>query len=94
MLAQMGMPGSVELFVILVVAVVVFGLPLVVIAVVGALWLRSDDDYDERIRELETEIARLEAQVGDGAAADEFADPDGTGDRPTDGGRSSDPDDE
>ncbi|WP_209452144.1 hypothetical protein [Halosimplex halophilum] len=95
MLAQMGMPGGIELFVILVVAVVVFGLPLVLIAVVGALWLRSDDDYDERIRELETEIARLQAQVGDdgGATADEFADPDATGDRPTDGGRAADRDD-
>jgi hypothetical protein len=96
MLAQMGMPGGIELLVVLVVAVIVFGLPLVLIAVVGALWLRSDDDYDERIRELETEIARLQAQVGDddGPTADDFADPDddsgnGTADRSTDGGRSA-----
>ncbi|WP_436930335.1 hypothetical protein [Halosimplex halobium] len=95
MLAQMGMPGGIELLVVLVVALIVFGLPLVLIAVVGALWLRSDDDYDERIRELETEIARLQAQVGDdgGATADEFADADATGDRPTDGGRSTEHDD-
>ncbi|WP_436909351.1 hypothetical protein [Halosimplex marinum] len=89
MLLQMGIPGGVELLVILVMGLVLFGLPLVLIAVVGALWLRSDDDYDERIRELETEIARLQAQVGDdgGPTADDFADPDsgdGAADRSTD----------
>lgn len=103
MLLQMGVPGGIELLVVLVMGLLMFGLPLVLVAVLGALWLRSDDDYDERIRQLETEIARLHAQVGDDdrATADEFAGPDaadrstddGT-DYPTDGGRDADRDGE
>lgn len=99
----MGMPGGIELLVILVMGLLMFGLPLILVAVLGVLWLRSDDDYDERIRELETEIARLNAQVGHdgGATADEFTDPDaadrstddGT-DYPTDGGPNADRDSE
>lgn len=81
MFLQMGLPGGIELLVVLVMGLILFGLPLVLIAVVGALWLRSDDDYDERIRQLETEIARLNTQVGDdGAAADDFAPREGDGD--------------
>jgi sec-independent protein translocase protein TatA len=100
MLLQLGIPGGVELLVVLVMGLLMFGLPLVLVAVLGALWLRSDDDYDERIRQLETEIARLHAQVGDDghATADEFTDPDGGsgegGDYPSDGGRDADPDGE
>jgi len=94
MLLQMGMPGGIELLVILVMALIVFGLPLVLIAVVGALWLRSDDDYDERIRQLETEIARLQAQMGEdgGPTADDFTDPDDASgsDGSTGGGQSTD----
>ncbi|MFC7194221.1 hypothetical protein ACFQL4_05350 [Halosimplex aquaticum] len=45
-----------------------FGLPVLLVLVLGTAWLRSRDDYDDRIRELETEIARLQAQVGDGAS--------------------------
>jgi|GEM_PF-2124973 len=105
MLLQMGMPGGIELLVVLAMGLLMFGLPLVLVAVLGALWLRSDDDYDERIRQLETEIARLHAQVGDDghATADEFTDPaadrptddaadrptDDAADRPTDGGHDS-----
>ncbi|QLH77830.1 hypothetical protein HZS55_11190 [Halosimplex rubrum] len=101
MLLQLGMPGGLELLVVLVMGLLMFGLPLVLVAVLGALWLRSDDDHDERIRQLETEIARLHAQVGDdgGATADEFTDSDGTdtppddADHPTDGGPDPDRDD-
>jgi len=93
MFLQMGLPGGIELMVILVMGLILFGLPLVLIAVVGALWLRSDDDYDERIRQLETEIARLNAQVGDGdAAADDFAAPEEDSGADTDGGQSADTD--
>ncbi|MFB6138831.1 MAG: preprotein translocase subunit TatA [Halosimplex sp.] len=61
---QMGFPGVVELLVILVVGVIVFGIPLLVVVVLGGLWLRSRGDYEERISELEAEIARLQAEVG------------------------------
>ncbi|QLH81848.1 hypothetical protein [Halosimplex pelagicum] len=94
MLLQLGMPGGLELLVVLVMGLLMFGLPLVLVAVLGALWLRADDDHDERIRQLETEIARLHAQVGDddGATADEFTDP-GAADRPTDDAPDSPTDD-
>jgi len=77
MVLQFGIPGGPELLVILLIATFLFGLPILLIAVVGFLYLRSDDDYDERIRELESEIARLEAEVaadGDGEATVETGD--------------------
>ncbi|WP_206425144.1 hypothetical protein [Halosimplex salinum] len=97
MLLQFGIPGGVELLVIAVIALIVFGLPLVLIATVGVLWLRSDDDYDERIRELETEIARLQAEIGtdsDDATTTETGSEGtttdtGTDDPAADGGRES-----
>jgi len=61
---QMGIPGGVELLVIGMIAMLLFGIPLALIAVVGYLWLRNDDDYEERIRELESEIATLQAEIG------------------------------
>ena len=83
MVLQFGIPGGPELLVILLIAIFLFGLPILLIAVVGFLYLRSDgDDYDERIRELEAEIARLEAKVGANGDSDATT---GTGDTsPTD----------
>jgi len=78
MVLQFGIPGGPELLVILLIAIFLFGLPILLIAVVGFLYLRSDgDDYDERIRELEAEIARLEAEVGANGDGDATT---GTGD--------------
>ena len=78
MVLQFGVPGGPELLIVLLIAVLVFGLPVLLIGVVGFLYLRSDgDDYEERISELESEIARLEAEVaadGDGAATSETGD--------------------
>jgi sec-independent protein translocase protein TatA len=66
---QMGVPGGVELLVILLIALLLFGIPLVLVILAG-LWLRSEgDDYEERIEELEAEIAALQAEVGTDAAS-------------------------
>jgi hypothetical protein len=67
-------PGGVELIVILLIAILIFGIPLLLIGIVGALYLRaeSDDGEDvaERVDELEAEIAALRAEI----ATDERAD--------------------
>jgi sec-independent protein translocase protein TatA len=63
-----GVPGGPELLIILLISVLIFGVPLVVIAgAVVFLKLRSDDgeaDAD-RIAELEAEVERLREQVDD-----------------------------
>ncbi|WP_459192613.1 hypothetical protein [Halosimplex sp. J119] len=82
MLLQFGMPGGVELIVILLIGLLMFGLPVLLILLFGAAWLRSRGDYDDRIRELETEIARLQAQMGDDGDSAGTTDADTT--RPTD----------
>ena len=60
-----GIPGGPELLIILLVLLVVFGLPLLV-AAGAAVWLyrrRDDGDLDERVRELEGEIAELRREL-------------------------------
>ncbi|SDF16355.1 LapA family protein [Halorientalis regularis] len=52
-----GVPGAPELFVILLIAILLFGLPLVLVAG-GYFYLRRD----ESIEELEQRIADLEAE--------------------------------
>ncbi|SEN24688.1 sec-independent protein translocase protein TatA [Halorientalis persicus] len=52
-----GIPGGPELFVILLIAILLFGLPLVLVAG-GYVYLRRD----ESIEELEQRIADLEAE--------------------------------
>ena len=79
-----GVPVGPELLIILIVAVLLFGVPLVLVA--GAVLffaLRSDDEDErddqpdaDRIAELEAEVERLREQVGD--------EQDGRGDEPTD----------
>jgi sec-independent protein translocase protein TatA len=63
-----GVPGGPELLIILLISVLIFGVPLVVIAgAVAFLRLRSDDgeaDAD-RIAELEAEVERLREKVDD-----------------------------
>ena len=68
-----GVPVGPELLIILIVAVLLFGVPLVLVA--GAVLffaLRSDDEDErddqpdaDRIAELEAEVERLREQVGD-----------------------------
>ena len=68
-----GVPGGPELVIILVIAVVLFGVPLVLVAgAVVYLATRDDDETataetadDDRIAELEAEVERLREQVGD-----------------------------
>ncbi|EMA61258.1 sec-independent protein translocase component TatA [Halorubrum distributum JCM 13561] len=73
-----GVPGGPELIIILIIAVVLFGVPLVLVAgAVVYLATRSDDETangeattaetadDDRIAELEAEVERLREQVGD-----------------------------
>jgi sec-independent protein translocase protein TatA len=63
---QMGMPGGPELLVIALLALVLFGVPLALVVVFGSVWLRSDDeDYEQRIAELEADVARLRSEMGD-----------------------------
>lgn len=65
-----GMPGGLELLVIFVMMVILFGVPFVVILVGGAAWLQSKDDTDEeRIERLEREVDELRAQQETGATA-------------------------
>jgi sec-independent protein translocase protein TatA len=68
-------PGGPELIVVLLIAILLFGIPLLLIAVVGALYLRAedggDDDVAERVADLEAEIAALRAEIaGDDAPVD------------------------
>ncbi|WP_424014212.1 preprotein translocase subunit TatA [Halorubrum xinjiangense] len=63
-----GVPAGPELVIILIVFVLIFGVPLVLVAgAVLFLALRSDDEAadDDRIAELEAEVERLREQVGD-----------------------------
>ncbi|MDV7350286.1 preprotein translocase subunit TatA [Halorubrum distributum] len=84
-----GVPGGPELIIILVIAVVLFGVPLVLVAgAVVYLATRSEDEAttdesataetadDDRIAELEKEVERLREQVGD--EPDEVEDEGGT----------------
>lgn len=59
-----------EIVILLVVALLVFGVPLALVAVLAALYLRSKNagDLDERVDELEAEVAALRAEVGDESA--------------------------
>ena len=67
-LAFGGVPGGPELLVLLVILVLLFGVPLVVIAgVVVFFKLRSDDGEGDadRVAELEAEVERLREKVDD-----------------------------
>ncbi|RLM76421.1 preprotein translocase subunit TatA [Halorubrum sp. Atlit-26R] len=67
-----GVPGGPELLILLVIAVLLFGVPLVLVGgAVLYLTTRSEDETaaettdDDRIAELEAEVERLREQVGD-----------------------------
>jgi len=78
---QMGIPGGPELLVILLIMVLLFGIPLVILAVGGFAYLRTsgDDETQERIAELEGEIDQLKADLDvDTVTDDEPAVGDGT----------------
>lgn len=60
-------PGGPELLIVLLIAILLFGIPVLLIAVVGVLYLRADgggdEDVAERVAELEAEIAALRAEI-------------------------------
>jgi sec-independent protein translocase protein TatA len=88
---QMGIPGGPELLVILLIMLLLFGIPLALLAVGGFVYLRSNagDDTQERIAELESEIDHLKSELdaegggeqatSDGGADSESNDSTGTG---------------
>jgi len=74
-----GIPAGPEIVIILLIAVLLFGVPLVVIAgVVLFLKLRSDGDEadTDRIAELEAEVERLREKVDDEPHEDDDRDGD------------------
>jgi type II secretory pathway pseudopilin PulG len=76
-------PGGPEFAVMLVVALVLFGIPLVLVLVLGTLWIRSNQDDEEvtrQIAELQAEVRELrtELQDDDGNYADEGEDTSGS----------------
>ncbi|MEF8853360.1 MAG: hypothetical protein V5A28_13240 [Haloarculaceae archaeon] len=75
---QMGVPGGPELLVILLMMLILFGVPLVLLGIGGFAYLRAnaDDDTQERIAELESEIEHLKSEI-DADVDDERAASDG-----------------
>ncbi|MDZ5812216.1 preprotein translocase subunit TatA [Halorubrum sp. AD140] len=74
-----GVPAGPELVILLIVFVLLFGVPLVVIAgVVLFLKLRSDGDEGDadRIAELEAEVERLREKVDEGRHGEDASDDD------------------
>lgn len=62
---QFGVPGAMELFVILLIAIIVFGVPVVLIA--GGLYLyrrtQTDRPASEEIEALRAEVERLREEI-------------------------------
>ena len=78
-------PGGPELLVILLVAVLLFGVPIVLL--LGVLgYLRTGDSSEERIAELERRIQELEREQGDEGRSSRADGPGRHGDRERDDG--------
>lgn len=80
MLPFLGFPGGLELIVILLIVVVLFGIP-VALVVLGVILLRSsqgDGDVEDEVAALREEVAELRASMGteegSGDEADETTD--------------------
>ena len=56
-------PGAPELLVILLIAVILFGVPLALVLGGAWLWMARQDPDPERVRELETEVERLREEI-------------------------------
>ncbi len=61
----LGMPGGLELLLVLFVFFVLFGVPAALLVLLGYKHIRgsADDRTDERLSELESDIERLEARL-------------------------------
>lgn len=67
-LAFVGMPGGVELLVILLMFVLLFGIPITVLLVLGYKFTQrasEDPGTDEKIEELEAEVSALKERIED-----------------------------
>ncbi|WP_435098041.1 preprotein translocase subunit TatA [Halarchaeum sp. P4] len=68
--AFMGIPGGMELFVILLVAIVLFGIPVILLLGGGGYLLARESEKDDRIEELEREVEHLRDQVEESPGSD------------------------
>lgn len=80
MLLQMGVPGGLELLVVLVVTLVLYGVPLLVVVGGGYLYYRSREDTSERIESLEREVARLREALEAAEVTDDSVETDASDD--------------
>jgi sec-independent protein translocase protein TatA len=76
LLQVMGLPGGVELLIILVMMIVMFGVPLVVVLGGGYAWFRSQEKSRERVERLENEVSQLRDELREA----DVTDPDSEGD--------------
>lgn len=67
-LAFVGMPGGVELLVILLIFVLLFGIPITILLVLGFKFTQRASEEpatDERIEELEADVSALKERLED-----------------------------
>jgi sec-independent protein translocase protein TatA len=73
---QIGLPGTQEFVIILLIFVLLAGIAVLIVAPVVLLlrWRSDDDETQERVAELEDEVERLRDQQG--ASQDDTREPD------------------
>lgn len=73
-----GVPGGIELLVVLFIVFLLFGVPLTLLVVLGYKHLKNATDLEEaeRLDELESEVAALRDQLDDTRGADGRTDAD------------------
>lgn len=76
-------PGPPELLVILLIAVILFGVPLALVLAGAWVWMARKEPDPERVRELESEVEQLREEIA--RLQDSERDAPGGGER--DGGR-------
>jgi sec-independent protein translocase protein TatA len=75
LLQVFGLPGGPELLVIMLIALLLFGIPMALVLLFGVAWLRSSGRVsEERVEQLEAEIETLRAELADDGNGDGNAD--------------------